>query len=224
MEHYLFEDIQYVMKVPAGSKEERYPAILFLHGAGTRGNDIDMLKTNPFFTGTSRTAREDFPFVVFAPQCQEMTWFDVFERLKRFAKMVSEHPMVDPERLYLMGTSMGGYGTWQLAMSMAGLFAAIVPICGGGMHWNGALLKDTPVWAFHGKEDPVVPCIESIMMVESVNAAGGTAKLTLLENTEHNCWDYAYGQKELYDWLLGHRRAASRQEEDKSYQGSKLFG
>ena len=224
MEHYVFEDVQYVVKLPANSEGKRHPAILFLHGAGTRGTDIALLKTNPFFTGTGQAAREDFPFIVFAPQCQELTWFDMFERLKRFAKMVAEHPQVDPERVYLMGTSMGGYGTWQLAMSMAGLFAAIVPICGGGMHWNGALLKDTPVWAFHGREDPVVPCIESIMMTESVNAAGGSAKLTLLDHTEHNCWDYAYGQKELYDWLLSHKRTNSSTEADDRYQGSGQFG
>ena len=75
-----------------------------------------------------------------------------------------------------MGASMGGYGTWQLAMSMPKFFAAIVPICGGGMYWNAGRLINTPIWAFHGAKDPTVLCVESEKMVNHVNALGGKAK------------------------------------------------
>lgn len=224
MKSYLFENIQYVMTRPSNNKEKRFPAIIFLHGAGTRGNNIEVLKENPFFTGNSQANCDDFPFAVFSPLCYADTWFDIFEQLQRFVKMVSNHPQVDSERLYLLGTSMGGYGAWQLAMSMPDLFAAIVPICGGGMKWNAARLRNVPVWAFHGMDDQTVPPIQSIQMVDAVNEAGGNAKITLLNNMDHNCWDYAYGLRELFDWMLIQKKTASCCVPDERYKGSQQFG
>ena len=119
---------------------------------------------------------------------------------------------------------MGGYGAWQLAMTMPNYFAAIVPICGGGMKWNTGRLKNIPVWAFHGKEDLVVSVEESIRMVDAVNENGGTAKLTLLDNTGHNSWDYAYAQKQLFDWLLQQENIGTLQFDNKEYSDSKTFG
>lgn len=209
-------------------RKEKYQrqqaTIIFLHGAGTRGNDIALLGENPFFTGNSQVNRGDFPFSVFAPLCYSNTWFDIFEQLQRFVKMVTNHPQVDSERVYLLGTSMGGYGAWQLAMTMPDTFSAIVPICGGGMKWNAARLKNIPVWAFHGKDDQTVPPIQSIQMVDAVNAAGGNAKLTLLDNTAHNCWSYAYGLRELFDWMLIQKKTAMYYRTDEKYRGSQQFG
>ena len=97
---------------------------------------------------------------------------------------------------------MGGYAVWQLAMSRPQLYAAIVPICGGGMYWNAAKLKTLPVWAFHGSIDDVVYLEESQKMVNAVNRAGGNAKLTICDNVCHNSWLNAYNSKELFDWLF----------------------
>ncbi len=102
----------------------------------------------------------------------------------------------------------------QLAMSRPELFAAIVPICGGGMYWNAARLKHTGVWAFHGEEDDTVFCEESVRMVEAINRCGGNAKLTLYRGVSHNAWDPTFQNPEVWQWLLSqtHRYANARTE------------
>ena len=92
------------------------------------------------------------------------------------------------------------------------------------MKWNAARLKNIPVWAFHGKDDQTVPPIQSIQMVDAVNAAGGNAKLTLLDNTAHNCWSYAYGLRDLFDWMLIQKKTAMYYRTDERYRGSQQFG
>ena len=196
-----FEEMQYLIRFPDGYKiGQKYPVIILLHGAGGRGNDIDILVNNPYFKITDKYS--DFPFITIAPQCSENTWFDMFEQLKRLVRKVATEAFTDKERVYLMGASMGGYGTWQLAMSLPELFAAIVPICGGGMYWNAARLANVPVWAFHGAKDPVVCLEESVKMVDAVNKCGGTAKLTVYPDNQHDAWSDTYANHEVFDWML----------------------
>ena len=196
----IFKDMQYLLAFPEGYVQgEKYPVIIFLHGAGTRGNDIEMLKRNPYFKNVS--VHKDFPFVIAAPQCNKNTWFDHFEALKEFALFISTSEFADTERIYLMGASMGGYATWQLAMSLPKNFAGIVPICGGGMYWNAARIK-IPIWAFHGADDSTVFFEESQKMVNAVNRSGGNAKLTEYAGVGHNCWEPTYNNPEIYKWLL----------------------
>ena len=103
----------------------------------------------------------------------------------------------------LTGNSMGGYGTWSLAMAHPELFAAIVPICGGGFSWNAAMLKNTPVWAFHCVNDGVVPCWATLDMVEHVKQyAESEVKLTIYPENSHDAWTSTYQNQEVYDWLL----------------------
>ncbi|MBE6650146.1 MAG: phospholipase [Ruminococcaceae bacterium] len=218
-----FEDINYVIRYPNGYEEgKKYPVILMLHGSGTRGTDPKMLLKNAAFTVTERCF-EDFPFVMVAPQCHTNTWFDIFESLKRFAVMIAEESYTDRERLYLMGVSMGGYGAWQLAMSLPELFAAIVPICGGGMYWNAARLVNVPVWAFHGGRDTTVFPEESRKMVDSVNRHGGSAKLTIFPENGHNAWDDTFSSKEVFDWLLSNKNSNTKPIED-IYKDSLIYG
>ncbi|MBQ8813432.1 MAG: prolyl oligopeptidase family serine peptidase [Lachnospiraceae bacterium] len=223
MERREFGKLQYVVKEP-GKLAEKNPTIIFLHGAGSRGNDIGVLEQNPFFNDNSHISNENSPFMVFAPLCNRNSWFDMFEQLQDFVKIVADHPAVDANRLYLMGTSMGGYGSWQLAMTMPEYFAALVPVCGGGMRWNVKRLINVPVWAFHGKDDKTVPSEESVFMVEKLNEVGGNARLTLLDNTAHNSWDYAYAQRELFDWMLRQRNTNTPEVQDNEYADSKQFG
>ena len=117
---------------------------------------------------------------------------------------------------------MGGYGTWQLAMSRPELFSAIAPICGGGMYWNTARLKNTPVWAFHGDSDGTVLPEESKKMVEKVNANGGSARLTIYEKTSHNAWDPTFRNPEVWEWMLSQKNhyTATRTE----YNDTKTYG
>jgi predicted peptidase len=119
---------------------------------------------------------------------------------------MTEKYKVDPERIYLTGLSMGGYGTWSIGCSYPGRFAAIVPICGGGIPIRAGNLKSVPVWAFHGAKDPVVPLSQSQQMTDAVNRAGGSAQLTVYPEAEHDSWTQTYNNPQLYDWLLSHRK------------------
>ena len=222
MEEYCFQNIQYLMKKPNGfNPKKKYPILLFLHGAGTRGNDISKLYDNPFFEIIE--AHQNLPFVIIAPLCSENTWFDVFERLQLLVEEIEALPFADCNRIYIMGASMGGYATWQLAMSMPERFAAIVPICGGGMYWNAARLVNVPVWAFHGAKDTTVLLEESVKMVEAVNHSKGKAKLTVYPENSHDAWSDTYRNPEVFDWLLKQKKEYDIQCCDK-YNNSKKYG
>ncbi len=217
-----FYSMQYLVRYPTGyEKGKKYPVIFFLHGSGSRGNDIHALMNNPFFTITDEST--DFPFVTVAPQCSENTWFDMFETLESFVHKLVKEDYVDASRLYLMGVSMGGYGAWQLAMSMPEYFAAVVPISGGGMYWNAGRLLNVPVWAFHGEIDTVVFIDESTKMVERVNQCGGNARLTIFPGKGHTLWDDVYRNQEVFEWLLSNQNSNIAELID-TYQGSELYG
>ncbi len=119
---------------------------------------------------------------------------------------IDEKYAVDSERIYLTGLSMGGYGTWSLACTYPDRFAAIAPVCGGGMPYIARNLKNVPIWAFHGAIDKVVPLKRSEEMVKAVKAAGGNAKLTVYPYADHDSWTVTYDNPKLYDWFLEHRR------------------
>ena len=122
-----------------------------------------------------------------------------------------------------MGASMGGYGTWQLAMSLPDIFAAIVPICGGGMYWNAGKLKNVPVWAFHGALDKTVLPEESEKMVNAVNKRGGSARLTVYPENGHNAWSDTYSNPEVFEWLLSNTNQKLQSFENE-YKGSAIYG
>lgn len=211
-----------VIQFPEGYRAgQKCPTVLFLHGAGSRGTDIEIMKTNPYFTITER--HQNFPFVTVAPQCSENTWFDLFETLKRLVADLPSFDFVDPDRIYLMGASMGGYAAWQLAMSMPECFAAMVPICGGGMYWNASRLVNVPIWAFHGARDSTVSVEESVKMVDAVNRKNGKAKLTVYPENNHDAWSDTYANEEVFRWLLGfvNQNGAEWTEE---LRGSRQYG
>lgn len=222
MEEISFQNIRCVLRKPIDyNSEKKYPILLFLHGAGTRGNDIGKLCANPFFRLTDR--HQNFPFVTIAPLCEENTWFDVWERLKALVNDITNLPFADQERIYIMGASMGGYATWQLAMSMADRFAAIVPICGGGMYWNAGRLVNVPIWAFHGAKDTAVLLEESVKMVEAVKRHGGEAKLTVYPENGHDAWSDTYSNPEVFSWLLQQQNKNNRKYED-VYSRADIYG
>ena len=222
MQEYIAGKLTYLVRYPDAYREgNTYPVLLFLHGAGTRGNRTDALRAHPFFADTQK--HPDFPFVSVAPLCSENTWFDLFESLEALVEQIVKAPFADPRRIYLMGASMGGYGTWQLAMSMPEVFAAIVPICGGGMYWNAARLVNVPIWAFHGAMDTVVCPEESRKMVDAVNRAGGEAKLTLYPENAHNAWSDTFADPEVFSWLLSHKNKNATALVDR-YRSGEIYG
>ena len=129
----------------------------------------------------------------------------------------------DPARLYLLGGSMGAYAAWQLAMSQPTLFAAMVPICGGGMYWSASRLVNVPIWAFHGAKDMTVRAEESVKMVEAVNKKGGQAKLTIYPENAHDAWNDTYRNPEVFTWLLSHKNSNAKALVE-SCKGAKEFG
>jgi predicted peptidase len=218
----IFEGMQYAVRFPEHYNEgEQYPILFFLHGACTRGNDINNILTHSFLRRPEKWP--DFKFIIVAPLCHKNTWFDHFETLERFALFIANQAYTDKNRIYLTGNSMGGYGTWQLAMSLPEVFAAIAPLCGGGMYWNAGRLANVPVWAFHGARDKSVFMEESEKMVNAVNKRGGNARLTIYPENGHNCWTDTYGNPALYEWFLTHTNSNAQSLIDE-YNNSKDFG
>ena len=189
-----------------GQEEKHWPLMLFLHGAGERGNDLQLVKKH----GPPKIAekQKDFPFIVVSPQCpKDQWWNDNIDVLINLLDDIVAKYDVDRDRIYLTGLSMGGYGSWALGSKYPDRFAAVAPICGGGMRIMASGFKDVPVWAFHGAKDKVVPLEESEEMVAAINARGGDAKLTVYPDAGHDSWSETYDNQEFYDWLLNHRRS-----------------
>lgn len=194
---------KYLLFLPAdyGQKQQRWPLIMFLHGASERGDDLKKVKVH----GPPKIVenRKDFPFIVVSPQCPEDDWWTgKVEVLINLLDDIVARYKVDKERVYLTGLSMGGYGTWSLASVHPERFAAIAPICGGGKRFMAMRLKDIPVWVFHGAKDKTVPLKESEEMVNAIRNRGGNAKFTIYPDAGHDSWTETYNNQKLYDWFL----------------------
>ena len=219
------KEIEYLVRFPNDYEEgKRYPVLIQIHGAGGRGFSYEEAKGHAFFTITEKM--EDFPFVVAAPICPKAdgTWFDYFQSLKSLIVEVIESDYADAERIYLMGGSMGGYTTWEISMSMPERFAAIVPICGGGLYWNAGRLANVPAWAFHGALDKTVLPEESEKMVNAINKKGGNAKLTIYPENAHDAWSDTFSNPEVYKWLLSHRNENAKELVNEYRNNVKDFG
>lgn len=198
--------LNYLLWLPAEYKKEKtrtFPLLIFLHGSGERGDSINLVKKHgpPSFVEN----RPDFPFITVSPQCPLGTWWNI-DDLQVMLEQILLKYRVDASRIYLTGLSMGGFGTWAWACRYPDQFAAIVPVCGGGDIQFADELKNTPVWAFHGESDPVVPVNRTVEMVEAVNAAGGSARMTIYPGVGHDSWVKAYSDEELYKWMLGYSK------------------
>jgi predicted peptidase len=201
----------------AANRDERWPLILFLHGAGERGTNLALAAKH----GPSNyiAAHPDFPFVMLTPLCpsNEVWSRDILSGL--LDEAVKKY-RVDTNRVYLTGLSMGGFGAWDLALACPERFAAVIPIAGGGndlpvllanlgyaSREKIAALKSVAFWAFHGAKDNVVQPIESQRMIDSLHRLGvAEARLTIYPDAGHNSWDATYNNPEIYDWLLQHKR------------------
>ena len=172
-----------------------------LHGAGERGEGKEDLAKVDVHGFSKLLMTEDYDCTVVMPQCPlNSFWAARVESLVIFVEQLIEEFNVDPKRVYLTGLSMGGFGTWYTAMARPDLFAAIAPVCGGGMAWNAGVL-DMPVWAFHGSEDNVVSPFYSDRMVEKLKELGADVTYTRVDGVAYNVWENAYN-KELLEWLL----------------------
>jgi predicted esterase len=184
--------------------EKRWPLVLFLHGSGEIGDDLDQVRKS----GLAKLAEEGrpFPFLLLAPQCPEEEWFWSPAALNALLDDVSARCRVDPDRVYVTGLSMGGRGTWVLAIAYPDRFAAIAPICGSIPEPEEASrIRHLPVWAFLGAKDED-PSIRQ--MVAALEATGGNVRLTVYPDAGHNAWTPTYANPAFYEWLLSHRRTS----------------
>jgi predicted peptidase len=198
-------ELPYLLYLPKNAAKKKLPLVMFLHGAGERGDNLDFVKIH----GIPKLIEQgqEFPFIAVSPQCPEDSWWTLeYEALKALLDTIIKTHLVDTRRIYLTGLSMGGYRTWYMGGLYPKTFAAIAPVCGGGNLIVGRQLTHTPVWAFHGDKDDVVPLDESERMVKIVKKAGGKVKLTVYKNVGHNSWDKAYNNPKLYEWLLSYKR------------------
>ena len=200
---------RYLLSLPADYNKQpkkKWPLVLFLHGAGERGDNLELVKVH----GPPKLIEQgqQFPFIVVAPQCPADAWWQP-EKLAALLDDVERRYRVDKRRIYVTGISMGGFGTWLLALSCPRRFAAIAPICGGGHWWAVPCIKHLPVWVFHGKKDRVIPFERSADMVAALRKYGGKVKFTVYPKAEHDSWTVTYENPELYRWLLRHRNPAA---------------
>lgn len=186
-------------------KDKLWPLVVFLHGAGERGEDLEKLKVHGPLKLTAQDRK--FPFIILAPQCPEDSWWNnEIDRVIDLLDQIESDYSVDKSCIYLTGISMGGYGTWGLAAKIPGRLAAIAPICGGGDPANAPLIKDIPMWVFHGDKDPTVPLEKSQEMVDAVRAAGGSPKFTVYPGVGHDSWTATYESDEFWKWLLEQKK------------------
>ncbi|MGQ9504990.1 MAG: alpha/beta hydrolase-fold protein [Thermogutta sp.] len=197
---------------------KKYPLIVFLHGAGERGDDNEaQLKNDEFLT---LVLDPDHPAILIAPQCpRDSTWSAIrrpwdqpqsgtpeptpgMKRLIGLLDELRKELPIDPDRCYLTGLSMGGFGTFDLLLRQPNDFAAAVPICGGGNPERAGEIAHIPMWIFHGGADPVVPVKLSQDMVKALEKAGGKVRYTEFPGVGHNSWSKAYQEPELRKWLF----------------------
>lgn len=201
----------------------RYPLVLFLHGAGERGDDNVRQLVHGMNQFASDQIMAEHPCFVMAPQCPAgQKWVDMDWSAPRGDMPAEPAPAmrlacatldalqkefsIDPARVYVTGLSMGGYGTWDAIARYPDRFAAAVPICGGGDPAQAQKMARTPVWAFHGGKDGVVKPQRSREMVEAIKAAGGTVKYTEYPDAGHNAWTATYENPEFFTWLFAQRK------------------
>jgi predicted peptidase len=220
--------IRYLLFAPKGYKPtgEKWPLMLFLHGLGESSNDnLDLVKIH----GPAKIVenRPDFPFVLITPQCPpppgyepdkplNMTPQEIIDLVDNAWKpdeliQLIDHAIanlnVDPDRVYVTGLSMGGYGTWRVAAAYPDRIAAAVPICGGGdVAALAKPLAKVPIWAFHGAKDTTVPMKESQDIVDAVRKEHGDIEYTVYPDAGHDAWTTTYNNPKVFDWLLAHRR------------------
>lgn len=199
---------RYVIYVPDEYKAEdkkKWPLVVFLHGSGERGEDLDVLTRNGPLKMVA--AGHSFPAIVASPQAPEHVTWDPHS-VKALVDTLKKEYHIDDDRIYLTGLSMGGYGVWDTINEYPHIFAAAVPICGSaGVKFVAAeRIKHIPVWIFHGADDNVVPVASSQRIYDALVESGGTPKLTIYAGVKHDSWTRTYEDPDLWTWLFAQKK------------------
>lgn len=199
---------RYLLSKPEGYEadaKKKWPLVIFLHGSGERGSDLEQLKKH----GPPKliAAGEKFPAVIASLQCPAGELWN-----PHGVKAVTEHLIkterIDASRVYLTGLSMGGFGTWETAFEYPRTYAAIAPICGGaGVRWVQAeRLKHLPCWIFHGDQDGAVPVENSRKIHDALQKLGAPVKLTIYPGVGHDSWTQTYADPAFWSWLFAQKK------------------
>ncbi len=219
--------VRYVVYVPYEYDPARaWPMIVFLHGAGERGDD-GIIQTEVGIGPAIRRNPERFPAIVVFPQCPRKTFYSaILDELEQAMAATRAEYNIDARRIYLTGISMGGFGTWLWGATKTDTFAALLPICGGGSDIPARAMLDMkgpspfgtyeervkqwvkiPIWAFHGADDQVVPTAQTSRTVDLIRKAGGKKiRYTEYPDTGHNSWDKTYQDKKVIAWLFKQKK------------------
>lgn len=201
--------LQYILDLPKDTKKA-FPLIVFLHGAGERGTDLEKVKAHSPFT-YKNLIKENV--AILAPQCPDNVYWDtkaVYELLQYIIRNYN----VDQSRIYLTGLSMGGWGAWKLADEHPEIFAAVAPVCGPmnrpALSRACMQLAEKPIWIFHGALDDVVPLENSTTMYQKLKTCNKNVHYTIFPDDNHNSWDSTYSDPKLYEWMLSQKKNTSK--------------
>ncbi|MCQ4035038.1 carboxylesterase family protein [Kaistella montana] len=197
--------ISYVLDYPQDSKG-KVPLIVFLHGSGERGTNLEMVKAHSPFTYKNLIKE---PIAILAPQCPENVWWDT-ETIYHLIKDIQQKYKIDESRIILTGLSMGGWGTLKLAMEHPEMFSAVVPVCPPVdrlMKVRAENYKDLPMKIFHGGNDDIVSPMNSIEIYQEIKKYNKNVELTLFSDDNHNSWDSTYSNPKLYEWMLSQKKS-----------------
>lgn len=199
-------EFEYLRYLPDGYDEpgKQWPLLVFLHGAGERGHEIEAVKRHGI--PKEIEAGRKLPCVVVSPQCPPGERWNVYA-VEVFIERMAREYRIDPNRVYLTGLSQGAFGVWSVALRHPERYAAIIAVCGGGESRYAAALKNLPVWAFHGDQDKVVAIQRSQEMIDAIKAAGGNPRFTVYPGVGHDSWTATFANPAVYDWLLAQRRS-----------------
>lgn len=200
------QETSYLLSLPQGYAADttaRWPLMIFLHGSGEAGADITKVKVH----GPPKLIEKgkQFPMIVVSPQ-SDVSWGWDVEMLYKMLQDIKQRYRVNADKVYLTGLSMGGFGTFSLAMKYPDEFAAIAPVCGGGDSSQAWKLRHLPVWAFHGAKDDVVPPAGSKNLTDAAKRYNSDVHFTLYPDANHNSWDTTYNYDSLYHWFLSKSR------------------
>ncbi len=191
------------LHLPGSGTEEPMPLLIFLHGSGERGHDLELVRKH----GPLKLidAGQQIPMIIAAPQCPTNRSWEVNRLNANLDDLLSQH-LIDSSRIYITGLSMGGYGTWQWLSSRPEIFAAAVPICGWSSPAIAPAIKDIPIWAFHGAKDLVVPLAGSGNIIDALKQLGANPKFSVYPEAGHDSWTAAYETEELWAWLAAQKK------------------
>jgi predicted peptidase len=198
-----------LMKPEGYDPKKSYPLVVFLHGAGERGKNNENQLVHGVRDFAKAEHRKKYPCFLIAPQCPAGSFWTKKEPERLVLELIPalrKEFSIDARRIYITGLSMGGYGTWDLLARRPELFAAAVPICGGGNPKMAERFAKVPIWAFHGDKDGAVPVASSREMIAAIEKAGGKPKYTEYKGVGHDSWTQTYRDEKMFAWLFEQKK------------------